>query len=68
MLDKYVFGAHAVLLVYDVTKYLEQHYHCIKLSLHCREETFIQLSAWLEQCRAALAGQEKVLQIGFVRT
>jgi len=43
MLDKYVFGAHAVMLVYDVS----------------REQSFVNLEEWLEQCRAALASQEK---------
>jgi len=43
MLDKYVFGAHAVMLVYDVSK----------------TDSFEHLDSWLEQCRAALASQEK---------
>jgi len=43
MLDKYVFGADAVLLVYDVTA----------------ADTFERLSGWLEVCRAALASQER---------
>lgn len=43
MLDKYVFGAHAVLLVYDVTS----------------AESFEHLIQWLEQCRAAVAAQDK---------
>lgn len=43
MLDKYVFGAHVVLLVYDVTS----------------NASFEHLGDWLEICRKALAGMEK---------
>ena len=43
MLDKYVFGAHAVLLVYDVTSV----------------ESFERLASWLSACRSALQSQEK---------
>jgi len=43
MLDKYVFGAHAVLLVYDVTSV----------------ESFEKLASWLSACRTALQSQEK---------
>ena len=43
MLDKYIFGAHAVMLVYDVAN----------------TTSFDNLEDWLELCRAALAGAEK---------
>jgi len=43
MLDKYVFGADAVLLVYDVTN----------------AQTFDSLNEWLDQTRKMLSGQEK---------
>ena len=43
MLDKYVYGADAVMLVYDVTN----------------SATFESLEDWLESCRACLAGGER---------
>ena len=43
MLDKYIFGAHAVMLVYDVAN----------------TASFDSLEDWLELCRAALVGAEK---------
>ena len=43
MLDKYIFGAHAVMLVYDVSN----------------TTSFDNLEDWLELCRVALAGSEK---------
>lgn len=43
MLDKYIFGAHAVMLVYDVAN----------------TTSFDNLEDWLEMCKAALVGAEK---------
>eukprot|EP00092_Neocalanus_flemingeri_P087760 GFUD01110811.1.p1 GENE.GFUD01110811.1~~GFUD01110811.1.p1 ORF type:complete len:146 (-),score=58.32 GFUD01110811.1:194-631(-) len=43
MLDKYIFGADAVMLVYDVAN----------------TASFDNLEDWLEVCKAALAGAEK---------
>ena len=43
MLDKYIFGADAVMLVYDVTN----------------STTFESLQDWLEMCRVCLAGAER---------
>ena len=43
MLDKYVFGADAVMLVYDVTN----------------TATFESLELWLESCKAVLASGER---------
>lgn len=50
MLDKYVFGAHAVMLVYDVAN----------------TTSFDNLAEWLTACQAAMSGQEKVATFALV--